>query len=186
MSAANFFLLHRYCTSISQTLLWSVPGILARPCAFGSRDLIVGKTPRGSLSFTLGCGGGSINSVKRSNNCYKLHLGAKTGRRTRGGAGRRRRGMPRRNARARWRSADAEVGAGSRGGASGKRETHTRSISVENGQDGRRSRGRRRRSTRQGRDGRHAGRGNTAHDTTGSGSLGRETGGRRSGIGSRV
>jgi hypothetical protein len=72
------------------------------------------------------------------------------------------------NARVRWRSADAEVGAGSRGGASGKRETHTRSISVQNGQDGRRSRGRRRRSTRQGRDERHAGRGNTARDTTGS------------------
>ena len=30
--------------------------------------LIVGNGPRGSISFTLGCGGGSINSVKRSNN----------------------------------------------------------------------------------------------------------------------
>ena len=29
-------------------------------------NLIVGNGPRGSISFTLGCGGGSINSVKRS------------------------------------------------------------------------------------------------------------------------
>ncbi len=31
-------------------------------------NLIVGIGPRGSNSFTLGCGGGSINSGKRSNN----------------------------------------------------------------------------------------------------------------------
>ena len=31
-----------------------------------SVDLIVGNGPPGSISFTLGCGGGSINSVKRS------------------------------------------------------------------------------------------------------------------------
>jgi hypothetical protein len=102
----------------------------------------------------------------------------KTGRRTGGGA------TP--SARARWRSADAEVGAGSRGGAGGKREIHTRSISVQNGEDGRRTRGRRRRSTGQGRDDRHAGRGNTTRDTTGSGSHGRGTGGQRSDIGSLV
>ena len=47
-------------------------------------------------------------------------------------------------------------------------------------------RGRRRRSTGQGRDERFDGRGNTAHDTTCSGSPGGGTGGRRSGIGSHV
>ena len=66
------------------------------------------------------------------------------------------------NARPRWRSADAQVGAGSGGGAVGKRDIHTPSISVQNGEDGRQSRGRRRRSECPGRDDWHAGRGNTA------------------------
>ncbi len=86
------------------------------------------------------------------------------------------------NARPRWRSADAQVGAGSGGGAVGKRDIHTPSISVQNGEDGRQSRGRRRRSECPGRDDWHAGRGNTATAATDTGSHGRGGGGRRSNI----
>ena len=46
------------------------------------------------------------------------------------------------NARVRWRSADAEAGAGRRGGAGGHREIHAGSISAENGQGGGSGRGR--------------------------------------------
>ena len=42
---------------------------------------------------------------------------------------------PGRNARPRWRSADAQVGAGSGGGAVVKRDIHTPSISVQNNED---------------------------------------------------
>ena len=73
------------------------------------------------------------------------------------------------NARDRWRSADTEAGAGTRGGAGGHREIHTGSILAENGQSWERDRGTRGRGSRHGRGGWQAGRGSAAHDTADSG-----------------
>ena len=78
--------------------------------------------------------------------------------------------------------ADAQVGAGSGGGAVGKRDIHTPSISVQNGEDGRQSRGRRRRSACPGRDDWHDGGVKTASAATDTGSHSRGGGGRRSNI----